>query len=321
MATAWVIAEQRDGVLAPVTAELVTAARELAVDVAVLVAGGGAEAVEALGRFGVTRVVDVGPLGDVLAGPILGATVARLIGDAPAFVLTAQTYTGRDAAARASVELDAPVLTNAVGLRRDGAELVTEHQIFGGSLVVEAAADAERVVVAVRPKSVVAVEVDEQTQPTLSAATAVTEAPGVMVRVIERRREERAGPSLDEATVVVSGGRGLGKPEAYRYVEELASLLGGAPGASRAIVDAGWVPYAYQVGQTGTTVKPELYVAVGISGATQHLVGMKGAKHIVAINKDKDAPIFSVADLGVVGDALSLMPRLIEAVRERRHAS
>lgn len=136
-------------------------------------------------------------------------------------------------------------------------------------------------------------------------------------KVVARHVEEHYGPSLDEATVIIAGGRGLGNKTNYTLIEDLAKLLKGAPAASRAIVDAGWVPYAYQVGQTGKTVKPEVYIACGISGATQHLVGMKAAKHIIAINKDGLAPIFGAADLGVVGDVNEILPRLIKALAER----
>src|SRR4029453_10582799 len=136
-------------------------------------------------------------------------------------------------------------------------------------------------------------------------------------KIINRHVEEATGPKLDEAAIVVSGGRGLGEAGNYQMIEDLAKLLKGAPGASRAIVDAGWVPYSYQVGQTGKVVKPTVYLAAGISGATQHMVGMKGAKNIIAINKDKEAPIFGVADLGVVGDVHKVLPKLIEALESR----
>jgi electron transfer flavoprotein alpha subunit len=169
---------------------------------------------------------------------------------------------------------------------------------------------------AFRPKSFAAepsgggaAEIVAAAVPDLGAVGAAT--------VVATHVEESSGPKLDEANIVVSGGRGLGEAGKYEMIEQLAKLLKGAAGASRAIVDAGWVPYSYQVGQTGKVVKPGVYIACGISGATQHMVGMKGAKNIVAINKDKEAPIFGIADLGIVGDVHKVLPKLIEALQSR----
>jgi electron transfer flavoprotein alpha subunit len=209
------------------------------------------------------------------------------------------------------------VLTNVVGLVEGDGGLVTQHAIFGGAQTATAkfTGDGPGLFV-IRAKSFPA-EASGGGPAEVVAAPAPESSATNAAKIVARHVEERTGPKLDEADVVVSGGRGLGEKENYALIEELATLLHGAAGASRAIVDAGWVPYSHQVGQTGKTVKPTVYIACGISGATQHLVGMKNSKNIVAINKDQDAPIFSVADLGIVGDVHKVLPQLIEALKAR----
>jgi electron transfer flavoprotein alpha subunit len=218
---------------------------------------------------------------------------------------------------RLSVKLDKPVLTNSIDVSVDGSTVKCTTAIFGGNtLVTTSVSSGGPALAAFRPKSFNAEAGGAAAGAVVNVTLPDTGATGA-ARVTARHVEESTGPKLDEANIVVSGGRGLGEAGNYHLIEDLAKLLKGAPGASRAIVDAGWVPYSYQVGQTGKVVKPTVYVAAGISGATQHMVGMKGSKNIIAINKDKEAPIFSISDLGIVGDVHKVLPKLIEALQAR----
>jgi electron transfer flavoprotein alpha subunit len=315
----WVLAEAGDSGPTPVTLELLSEARSVAGTVEAVAWGADTPALAgALGEYGATTVYDVGDLGDALPGVPVAAAIAALIGggNAPDAILIPATTDGRDVAGRLSAKLDRPVLTNVTGLVA-GDTLSSQHPIFGGSHIVTARfTGAGPAIFVVRAKSFAPESAG-------AAAAAVVAAPipdaGATntATIVQRHVEERSGPKLDEAAVVVSGGRGLGEAANYALIEQLAKLLNGAAGASRAIVDAGWVPYSHQVGQTGKTVKPTVYVACGISGATQHLVGMKGSKNIIAINKDREAPIFSVADLGIVGDVHKVLPALIEALQAK----
>ncbi len=317
----WVLAESADGAPLSTSLELLTQARSMAPTVEAVAWGGGAsDMAAALGDYGATTVYDVGDLGGALPGVPVAAAIAGLVasGNKPDAVLVPATYDGRDIAGRLSARLDLPVITNVVGLSADGEDLLSQHGIFGGSQVATARFSGEKPwLFVVRAKSFTAVPAGSGSAQVQAAPAPSDLGSSNSAKVLDHHVEERTGPKLDEAEVVVSGGRGLGSAENYAMVEELAKLLKGAAGASRAIVDAGWVPYSHQVGQTGKTVKPTLYLACGISGATQHLVGMKGAKNIVAINKDQDAPIFSVADLGIVGDVHKVIPKLIEALKAR----
>jgi len=316
----WVLAESAEAKPTSTTLELLTQARSMGATIEAIAWGTDTGAVAGeLGNFGATTVYDVGELGDALAGSPVAGAIAALIesGNRPDVILVPASYDGRDVAARLSVRLDAPVITNVVNLTAEGDDVRSQHGLFGGAQVATARfTGGHPWIFVVRAKSFTA-------EPSGGAAPQVVSVPVPELgatngaKVLARHAEERTGPKLDEAEVVVSGGRGLGGAEHYAMIEELAKLLRGAAGASRAIVDAGWVPYSHQVGQTGKTVKPTLYIACGISGATQHLVGMKGSKNIIAINKDQDAPIFSVADLGIVGDVHKVVPKLIEALKAR----
>ena len=315
--TIWVYVEATDGKVSPLSLELLTKAASLGGTVEAVYAGGDADAVAGtLGAHGATKVHSTGDLGGSLAGVPVASAIAKAIGDGngPDLVMLGTTYEGRDIAARLSVAIDKPVLTNNVDLAVDGDDVVVTEPIFGGTKLVKTKFTAGGPHIALfRPKSFEASEAGGGAAEVSSLE--VTE-PGT-AKVTDHHVEEATGPKLDEANIVVSGGRGLGEAGNYEMIETLAKLLKAAPGASRAIVDAGWVPYSYQVGQTGKVVKPTVYIAAGISGATQHLVGMKGSKNIIAINKDPEAPIFSVADLGIVGDVHKVLPKLIEALQAR----
>ncbi|MGD0983969.1 MAG: electron transfer flavoprotein subunit alpha/FixB family protein [Acidimicrobiales bacterium] len=319
----WVLAEQHGGVPAGIVLELLTAARGITGAVEVVTWGPGvSSAAGVLCRYGATTVYDAGDIGESLPGPKLAAAIAAQVsgGNRPDAILIGATHDGRDVAARLSVRLDLPVLANVVGLDFSGPRPTSEHTIFGGSALLRAEfTGGTPWLFLVQPKSFVPEpEPAGQRSPEIVAIDVPETGASDRARIVARHADEQSGPRLDEAAVVVSGGRGLGSSGNYALVTELAQLLNGAAGATRAIVDSGWVPYAYQIGQTGKTVRPAVYIACGISGATQHLVGMKDAEHIIAINKDREAPIFAVADLGVVGDVTSVLPKLIEAIKARR---
>lgn len=315
MANIWVFVEEINGAPSPLGLELLTKARDLGDVTAVYLGAGGDEAFAALGDHGAASVAHADSDGRLPSAPLAAALADRATADTPDLILFGQAYTDRDVAGRLAARLGVGVLSNAADVRLTDVGVETDHEIFGGAQVATASMSGGPHVVLVRPKSFTAA-------PSGGGAPSVTtlDLPDTgtsEAKVTESHIEEREGPQLGDANIVVSGGRGLGSAEAYELVEKLAKPLKAATGATRAIVDAGWVPYAKQVGQTGKTVKPDIYIACGISGAMQHLVGMKDAGTIIAINKDPDAPIFGVADLGIVGDVHKVLPQLIEALEKR----
>ncbi|MEC8999236.1 MAG: electron transfer flavoprotein subunit alpha/FixB family protein [Actinomycetota bacterium] len=315
----WVYGEVTEAGVTAGTLELLTKARSLADTVEVVISGDAAAVAAELGAHGATTVHTVGDLDGSLPGTKVASAIAAALaaGTGPNVLLATTSYDGRDVAGRLSAKVDRPVLTNVVDLVVDDDRLLGSEPVFGGTTdVLTGFTDGGLGIFLVRPKSFAAEESGGGPAAVADLAAGDLGNTGAAV-VKDRFVEESTGPKLDEATVVVSGGRGLGEADKYEMIETLARLTKGAPGASRAVVDAGWVPYSYQVGQTGKVVKPTVYLACGISGATQHLVGMKGSANIVAINKDEEAPIFGVADLGIVGDVHKVLPKLIEALEAR----
>jgi electron transfer flavoprotein alpha subunit len=318
MAEILVLAEHLDGEVKKVTYELITLARRFG-EPAVVWAGPGAdEGQPSCAEFGAARIYAAG---DAQFDAYVVAPTAELLAQlvrekAPALVLIAGTAEGKEIAARLAVKTDSGLLTDAVDLTPDqDGNPVAEQSIFGGSTVVHSRVKRGTPIVAMRPHSVAPEPAPGAAE--LSPVSLAAEFAGAAVtgRVVAERGER---PDLTEASIVVSGGRGTGGAEGFGIIEKLADALGAAVGASRAVTDAGWYPHQFQVGQTGKTVSPQLYVAIGISGAIQHRAGMQTSKTIVAVNKDAEAPIFELADFGVVGDLFKVVPQLIEEINKRK---
>ena len=317
------VTEQRDGALRKVSTEVVWAARQLAdqlggsVDALVLGAPGVDAAGAGLGQAGADRVLVATDAAFARYAPDgYAATVAELVkaGGYTAVVVGASA-TGRDLAPRIAARLDAPLASDVTGIGAEGGKVTATRPIYAGKAIQRVVFEAAPAVLSLRPNTYVVGTAAKAGAVEQVRAAAVT----ARVTVTEVKVAEQGKLDVAEADIVVAGGRGLKAAEHFRLLEDLAKAFGAAAvGASRAVVDAGWRPHAEQVGQTGKTVSPTLYVAVGISGAIQHLAGMRTSKVIVAINKDKDAPIFKAADYGIVGDLFEVMPRLIEEVRKAK---
>jgi electron transfer flavoprotein alpha subunit len=319
MAEVLVLAEHDGGEVKKVTVELLAAARRLG-EPSVVWAGGGAEEARArLAEFGAARVYVAGSAD--LAGFVVAPKaelLAMLVAEkSPAAVLVAGTAEGKEVAGRLAVKTGSGVLTDAVDVQAGPDGPVAEQPNFGGAITVHSVVTAGTPVIAVRPNSVAAEPAAGAAELEIVEFAASEAAKGA--RITEHAVAEKGErPDLAEAEIVVSGGRGTGSADGFKVIEELADALGAAVGASRAVTDAGWYPHAFQVGQTGKTVSPQLYVAVGISGAIQHRAGMQTSKTILAVNKDPEAPIFEIADYGVVGDLFKVVPQLIDEIGKKK---
>lgn len=308
------------GSIQSTAAALLGAAAKLGTPVAVVAAPSShSDLVEELGALGAVEVflAEDAQVGKLLATPELEALSTAVTALEPAAVVVANTPRSREVAARLAVRVGGGLLADVVDIRTDEGSIVATHSVFGGGYTVESAIDGGLPILTMRQGAI------ENRAPGANPKVTILQQDtpadrSALIDEFDETTPDSGRPELRGAAKVVSGGRGLGSKENFVLVEQLADVLGAAVGASRAAVDAGYVPQSYQVGQTGVAVSPQLYVALGISGAIQHRAGMQTSKTIVAINKDEDSPIFEVADFGIVGDVFTVVPQLIEAIKARQ---
>jgi electron transfer flavoprotein alpha subunit len=316
MAEVLVLVEHVDGAPKKVTYELLTLARSLGEPAAVFIGNGFDNAKDKLAEYGATKiyVAGDGELDGYLVAP-KAEVLAQIVSSAsPAAVLIPSTPEGKEVAGRLAVKTDSGLVTDAVGVA-DG--FVAQQSIFGGAINVQAKVAKGTPIITVRPNSTAPEAAPAQ--PTEEQVSVSLSDVATKAKVLDRITEKKGGrPELTEASIVVSGGRGLGEGKNFELIEKLADTLGAAVGASRAATDAGWYPHTNQVGQTGKTVSPQLYMAIGISGAIQHRAGMQTSKTIIAVNKDPEAPIFELVDFGIVGDLFNVVPQVTEEIEKRK---
>src|ERR1700749_2814534 len=319
MAEVLVLAEHSDGDVKKVTGELLTLARQFGEPAAVWVGADSADGQARLAEYGAVKVyvAEGADFTDYVTGPEADVLAALVEQVSPAAVLMASTGQNKEVAGRLAVKTSSGMLCDAVGLLvSQDDKIVAEQSAFGGATVVHSAVRTGTPVITVRPNSVAAEPAPAAAELQAVDVTVSEAAKGAMVteKIVQETGQR---PELAEAAIVVSGGRGVGSADGFEIIEKLGDTLGAAVGASRAVTDAGWYPHKFQVGQTGTTVSPQLYMANGISGAIQHRAGMQTSKTIIAVNKDPEAPIFELADFGVVGDLFQVLPQLIDDIGKR----
>ena len=314
-----VYAELSEGKVASTSLELMRRARELGEVYAVALGTGATAAAATLGKHGakVVHISEDAAFDEYIAEPATDVVAKLYADERPDLILFGFTPDSREVAGRLAARLGSGLISNANDVAANGGGFVAKVPYFGGAKVATMRANATPAIVLVRPKSFEASETGGTAE--IKQLDLAVSSESKRAHVTQRVAEASEKVKLEDARVVISGGRGMGGPQNFPLLEELAGALGGAVGASRAVVDAGWVPYSMQVGQTGKSVRPGVYIAVGISGAMQHTVGMKTSKVIIAINKDAEAPIMKMADLGVVGDALKIVPALTAAVKAKKH--